>query len=355
MMPQDKPKARLSEEREKEIRSDFAMQLGPFTSPKWIRDRVDELLAAIAWERQQIESLQSLLSHEVTTHTDTCEDLKCAEEQLAAAQRERDDAVGALSSITDAVSALLQGRPPNIPALQFLLDPKLPHETRTLAFRVLKAAVAALATPSTAVEERDARLLHEAVESGTISDGHHTFTELYQHRHALFCVVVREYSGWKSKLHDDGTMYDGWFLAGCETPTGTISYHLPLAWWDRCDVVERERAEKWDGYSPNNVIERLGTLPCLIEPLRAQVAMLREAMAEHAIVKGMIGNDLCRYCEWALPEHHEECAYANTESAAVAWLAAHDEEVWAEGYELGFKDGQDNDYGYSIRAKPEEG
>jgi hypothetical protein len=52
-----------------------------------------------------------------------------------------------------------------------------------------------------------------------VSDGYHTFAELYQHRFALFLALCRALEmGWKSRLHADGTMYPGWFIAGIELP-----------------------------------------------------------------------------------------------------------------------------------------
>ena len=57
-----------------------------------------------------------------------------------------------------------------------------------------------------------------------VSDGYHTFKELYDHRIALFVALItalmqQEYhpankTCWKSKKHSDGTMLDGWFIAG---------------------------------------------------------------------------------------------------------------------------------------------
>lgn len=45
---------------------------------------------------------------------------------------------------------------------------------------------------------------------GTISDGYHTFNDLYDHRHALFLALCRALGmGWKSRLHVDGTSVDG--------------------------------------------------------------------------------------------------------------------------------------------------
>jgi len=81
---------------------------------------------------------------------------------------------------------------------------------------------------------------------GDTSDGYHTFNELYEHRHALFLVVCKTYKGWKSKKHaaNKPPMYDGFFIAGVETPSGVVSYHLPLEWWDRYECEEREEAPR---------------------------------------------------------------------------------------------------------------
>lgn len=106
-----------------------------------------------------------------------------------------------------------------------------------------------------------------------VNDGYHTFTELYNHRHALFCALCKIYDNyitplntrvkcWKSKLHDDGTMFEGWFIAGMtvleiEGPPTYITYHLPMEWWDKFKLKEIERAPVWDGHTPNDVIQRL--------------------------------------------------------------------------------------------------
>lgn len=56
---------------------------------------------------------------------------------------------------------------------------------------------------------------------GDISDGYHTFNELYHHRAILFANICNK-SGksWKSKKHHDGSMYDGMFIVGINTPDG---------------------------------------------------------------------------------------------------------------------------------------
>lgn len=66
---------------------------------------------------------------------------------------------------------------------------------------------------------------------------------------------------WRSKLHDDGTVYDGWFIAGIKTPLGMATYHLPIAYWDAMeDVKVLEKAPKWDGHTPDDVLKRIASL-----------------------------------------------------------------------------------------------
>lgn len=95
---------------------------------------------------------------------------------------------------------------------------------------------------------------------GNTSDGFHTFNELYEHRHALFAVICATYPSWKSKLHDDGSMFEGWFIAGVNTAEGHATYHMPLSWWDRFRCEELERAPEWDGHTPADVIRRVQSL-----------------------------------------------------------------------------------------------
>jgi hypothetical protein len=95
---------------------------------------------------------------------------------------------------------------------------------------------------------------------GDVSDGYHSFNELYAHRHALFLALCRATGmGWKSRLHPDGSGIPGWFLAGLTLPVGgDISYHLPDNAWDTADfLVTVPRAPSWDGHTSEDVVERL--------------------------------------------------------------------------------------------------
>lgn len=98
---------------------------------------------------------------------------------------------------------------------------------------------------------------------GNTSDGYHTFNELYHHRAILFSVIcnVYEYRCWKSKQHHDGTMYDGMFIVGIDTPQGQATYHYDIdPYWDMFDVEELDKAPEWDGHTPDQAIERIGSL-----------------------------------------------------------------------------------------------
>ena len=98
---------------------------------------------------------------------------------------------------------------------------------------------------------------------GDTSDGYHTFNELYHHRAVLFSVIVKTFSdkAWKSLRHHDGTMYDGMFIVGIDTPEGQATYHYDIdPYWDMFECRELERAPEWDGHTPAQAIERIGKL-----------------------------------------------------------------------------------------------
>lgn len=99
-----------------------------------------------------------------------------------------------------------------------------------------------------------------------VSDGYHTFAELYEHRHALYLAVCRSLFGyadvWRSKLHADGTMFDDSFILGIyKEPGSQITYHLPLRLWDAADFADTlESAPVYDGHTPDDVIARINRI-----------------------------------------------------------------------------------------------
>jgi hypothetical protein len=117
------------------------------------------------------------------------------------------------------------------------------------------------------------------VETGKISDGYHTFDELYDHRITLFIALCRLYDAhksqsvwktaegpkvyvWRSTLHSDGTFIDGWFVLGIMPEDGKqITYHLPLGRWNETDfALTLERGPEFDGHTTADVLERLKRL-----------------------------------------------------------------------------------------------
>lgn len=97
----------------------------------------------------------------------------------------------------------------------------------------------------------------------SVSDGHHTIGDLYEHRTYLFAMICKLYVStvdvWKTKKHEDGTMYDDMFLVGIDLPEGQISYHINNRYWDLFDSVEEiPKAPKFDGYTSDDVITRIG-------------------------------------------------------------------------------------------------
>lgn len=99
--------------------------------------------------------------------------------------------------------------------------------------------------------------------NGDTSDGYHTFNELYHHRAVLFSVIVRDHRelAWKARKHHDGTMYDGMFIVGIETPKGQATYHYDIdPYWRMFDCEEREFAPEWDGHTSDEAIARIAAL-----------------------------------------------------------------------------------------------
>ena len=105
--------------------------------------------------------------------------------------------------------------------------------------------------------------LEEPPKGGDVSDGYHTFNELYHHRAVLFSVICGMFPdrAWKSKKHWDGSMYEDMFIVGIDTPMGQATYHYDVdPYWTMFKVRELENAPKWDGHTPEEAINRIATL-----------------------------------------------------------------------------------------------
>lgn len=114
------------------------------------------------------------------------------------------------------------------------------------------------------------------LDTNHISDGYHTFGELYEHRIVIYIALCRilansDYSGnhhfetnpvWRSRLHSDGSSFDGWFVLGIGYEKGyQITYHLPESKWEACGFAETlNHAPEWDKHTSNDVLTRLSGL-----------------------------------------------------------------------------------------------
>lgn len=116
-----------------------------------------------------------------------------------------------------------------------------------------------------------------------ISDGYHTFDELYDHRITLYIALCKRiqdfiyspgeryvYHGkdslgkkvWRSKIHFDGSNYKGWFVLGINrNKDEQITYHVPLKRWKETNFAETlNKAPKFDGHTSRDVLERIKLL-----------------------------------------------------------------------------------------------
>lgn len=106
------------------------------------------------------------------------------------------------------------------------------------------------------------------VDESQVSDGYHTFAELYEFRKMYNAALFNEwakqgkYDVHKSWYHNDGEPCFGklnkWFIVVAVLPTGQISNHYKLADWDLFQIPETSKAKyAFDGHTPKNVLDRL--------------------------------------------------------------------------------------------------
>lgn len=120
-------------------------------------------------------------------------------------------------------------------------------------------------------------------EENNLSDGYHTFDELYEFRkmyNAAFfnlCAKLDNdlfqnhdvieptlsnplYNVHKSWKHHDGELCfgGGWFIVVAMLPAGQITNHYKAKDWDLFDIPETDKAKyPFDGHTGQDVIERL--------------------------------------------------------------------------------------------------
>lgn len=107
-----------------------------------------------------------------------------------------------------------------------------------------------------------------AVDVEKISDGYHTFADLYEQRLILSAALAKNNPhAWKSKRHKDGSVPfgGGWFIMGFNTEEGCYTYHYELKDWDLFQCKELDKGKPWDGHTSRDV-RRLLSLPTVSIP-----------------------------------------------------------------------------------------
>lgn len=104
-------------------------------------------------------------------------------------------------------------------------------------------------------------------DSNVVSDGYHTFGELYDFRTVLNAGLFNEwflnnkYDCHKSKKHNNGSIPfndNNYFIVSAKLPDGIISFHYELKFWDLFKIPEVEKALfEYDDHTSYDVLNRI--------------------------------------------------------------------------------------------------
>ncbi len=115
-----------------------------------------------------------------------------------------------------------------------------------------------------------------------VSDGFHTFRQLYYQRMMLFAVIVKQNKdkAWKSLRHEDGELcFDGrWFIVGIDTPEGSYTYHYETNYYNLFDCEELERGKHWDRHTEKDVTRLLSLSFAYSEPCKNDAISRKEVL-----------------------------------------------------------------------------
>lgn len=108
--------------------------------------------------------------------------------------------------------------------------------------------------------------LPEGVRPSDVSDGFHTFREVYRFRLAYNALLFNEWARagvnqvHKSKRHHDGELCFGgaYFVVVAVLPAGQITNHYKLEHWDLFKIPEFDTARvPYDGHTPQDTLSRM--------------------------------------------------------------------------------------------------
>lgn len=129
-----------------------------------------------------------------------------------------------------------------------------------------KAAVMRLMQDGCSAKNVQSIMELPAVDVEKISDGYHTFADLYEQRLILSAALAKNNpNAWKSKRHEDGSIPfgGGWFIMGFDTDEGCYTYHYELIDWDLFQCKELDKGKPWDGHTSKDV-RRLLSIPAAV-------------------------------------------------------------------------------------------
>lgn len=98
-----------------------------------------------------------------------------------------------------------------------------------------------------------------------VSNGHHSFGELYDFRMVLTAAFFNSLSAdamhktYKSQHHheSDTEMDEGWFVTGAVLHGKPISFHYEMKLWDLFHVATTESSPAYEPYTSAEAFERL--------------------------------------------------------------------------------------------------
>lgn len=189
-----------------------------------------------------------------------------------------------------------------------------------------------------------AEVVQPESDTSQLSDGYHTFAELYEHRYALCLALMRSMPQhwWFSRRHADGELCFGgndWFIVGAELPgldDASVTYHLPMRLWDAAQATgaqELPKGRPWDGHSAQDVVDRFMLWAALprsgsagLPPRVGHVLRLAEIIRE---VDGNHDKGAAALAEAILD--HPDSRWEPREAQPVP-VGPSDEELWYPGF-----------------------
>ena len=110
-------------------------------------------------------------------------------------------------------------------------------------------------------DNKNNKIISSAKTIDELSDGYHTFKELYDFRREYNAAFVNSemWKAHKSYRHHDGELCfgGGWFIVMIDTPFGQISNHYENEYWSEFHCEKKEVADEWDGHTEKDVLNRL--------------------------------------------------------------------------------------------------